>query len=64
MEQKITKLKNDIDFFYKRNLDTPRAAFCMNFSICEPELAAGVNSVMARLLFQGTKSRNAEQIAE
>ena len=64
MKENITKLNNNIDFFYKRNLDTPRAAFCFNFSICEHEKSAGVSALMARLLFQGTKTRSAAQIAE
>lgn len=64
MEHKITNLKNGIEFFYKRNLNTPRAALCLNFSLSEPEISAGVNSIMARLLFQGTQTRSAEQIAE
>lgn len=64
MEQKITKLKNDIDFFYKRNLDTPRAAFCLNFLVNTPESIPGLYGIMARLLFQGTKARTSEQIAE
>ncbi len=64
MENKITNLKNNVEFFYKRNLDTPRCAFCLNFALSEPEVFAGVNSVMARLLFQGTKTRTSAQIAE
>lgn len=64
MEQKITKLKNNTNFFYKKNSDTPRSAFCMNFLMCEPEAAPGINALMARLLFQGTKTKTAEQIAE
>lgn len=63
MESKIIRLKNNIELFYKRNLNTPRIAFCMNFALVEGEVAPGVNSLVARLLFQGTKSRSAEQIA-
>ncbi len=62
MENKIVKLKNDIEFFYKRNLDTPRSAFCLNFGLVENE-APGINLLMGRLLFQGTKTRSVEQIA-
>ena len=64
MERKITKLKNDIEFFYKRNSDTPRAALCINFALNDYQSEPGVNSVMTRLLFQGTKTRTSEQIAE
>lgn len=63
MENKIVKLKNGIDFFYKKNLNTPRAAFCLNFGLVEKESVPGVNSLVSRLLFQGTKTRSAEQIA-
>lgn len=64
MENKIVKLNNDIEFFYKRNLDTPRSAVCLNFAIKDYGMAPGVYSLMARLLFQGTKNRTAAQIAE
>ncbi len=64
MENKITRLKNDIEFFYKRNQDTPRAALCINFALCDYNNKPGVNGLMARLLFQGTKTKTAEQIAE
>ncbi|MBR5554505.1 insulinase family protein [bacterium] len=63
MESKIIRLKNNIELFYKKNLNTPRIAFCMNFALVDGEVAPGVNSLVARLLFQGTKSRSAEQIA-
>ena len=63
MESKIIRLKNNIELFCKRNLNTPRIAFCMNFALVDGEAAPGVNSLVARLLFQGTKSRSAEQIA-
>ena len=64
MENKIVKLNNDIEFFYKRNLDTPRVALCLNFALPEFSTEPGVNSLMARLLFKGTKTRSAEMIAE
>lgn len=64
MENKITRLKNDIEFFYKRNQDTPRAALCINFALCDYDNPPGVNQLMARLLFQGTKTKTSEQIAE
>lgn len=64
MDNKITKLKNNIDFFYKRNPNTPRVSLCLNFSINEPEKGPGIYSVMARLFMQGTKTRSAEEISE
>ena len=64
MESKIVRLKNDIEFFYKQNKNTPRAALCMNFALNDYDSAPGVYALMARLLFQGTKTRSAEQIAE
>lgn len=64
MNNNITQLDNNIEFFYKRNENTPRVAFCLNFSINQPEKSAGVYSVMSRLFMQGTKTRTAEQISE
>lgn len=64
MSEQKTQLKNNIDFLYKRNENTPRTALCLNFSINEPEKSAGIYSVMARLFMQGTKTRSAEQLAE
>lgn len=64
MESKITKLKNNTEFFYKRNKNTPRVALCLNFTIEEPEKSAGIHALMARLFMQGTKTRSAQQIAE
>lgn len=64
MESKITTLKNNTQFFYKRNKNTPRVSLCLNFSIEEPEKGAGIYALMSRLFMQGTKTRSAEQIAE
>lgn len=64
MKNRLTKLKNNIDFFYKQNKDTPRAALCINFALSDYDNQPGVNGLMARLLFQGTKTKTAEQIAE
>lgn len=64
MESKITKLKNNTEFFYKKNANTPRVALCLNFTIEEAEKVAGVHALMARLFMQGTKTRSAQQIAE
>lgn len=61
---KLSNLNNNIDFAYKNNTDTPRAALCLNFSINEPENIPGVHSLMSRLAMQGTTTYTAEQLAE
>ena len=63
MTKEISKLANDIEYIYKKNENTPRTAVCFNFSINKPESKAGVYSLMARLLLQGTKNYNSEQLA-
>ncbi len=63
MVKEISKLKNNIEYIYKKNDNTPRFALCLNFSINEPEKIAGVYSLMARLLLQGTKKYNSEELA-
>ena len=62
--KKETKLNNKIDLFYKRNKNTPRVAFCLNFSLNSVEKSPGLYSAMTRLLMQGTKNYTAEQLAE
>ncbi len=62
--KKEERLNNNIDLFYKRNENTPRVAFCMNFSLNQVEKFPGLYSVMTRLFMQGTKNRTAEQLAE
>lgn len=56
-------MKN-IEFFYKRNADTPRIALCFNMSVNDVPEKPGVATLMARLLMQGTKNRTSEQLAE
>jgi len=63
MTKTVSKLKNNIDYIYKKNENTPRMALCLNFSINQPEKSAGVYTLMARLLLQGTKKYNSEQLA-
>lgn len=62
--QMITKLKNDIDFIYKKNENTPRCAFYLNFSLNSSSVAAGVYSLMVRLFMQGTKTYTAERLSQ
>lgn len=59
----VSKLQNDVQFIYKQNKNTPRMAFCLNFSINQPEEIPGIYTLMARLLLQGTKKYNSEQLA-
>lgn len=64
MESKVTTLKNNIEVFYKKNLNTPRIALCLNMSFGAPEKSAGIHVMMSRLFMQGTKNRTAQQLAE
>lgn len=63
MIKEIAKLKNNIEYLYRKNENTPRMAICLNFSINKPEVKPGVYSLMARLLLQGTKNYNSEELA-
>ena len=63
MVKQISRLNNNIDFIYKQNKNTPRMALCLNFSINQAEKTAGIYTLMARLLLQGTKNYNSEELA-
>lgn len=63
-DKKITRLKNNIDFVYKRNKNTPRSALYLNFSLNNENIPAGVYSLMVRLFMQGTKKYSAQQLSE
>ncbi len=63
MTKEISKLKNNIEYIYKQNKNTPRIAVCLNISINKPEVKPGVYSLMSRLLLQGTKNYTSEQLA-
>ena len=63
MTKTISKLKNNIEYIYKKNENTPRIALCLNFSINTPDKRAGIYSLMTRLLLQGTKIYNTEELA-
>ena len=58
------ELKNGIKSVYKKNTETPRIALTMNFSIDNEEKLAGTYSLMTRLLLQGTKTYNNEELAK
>ncbi len=64
MDKNFTKLKNNIDFAYKRNKNTPRCAMYFNLSLHETQVSAGVYSLMTRLFMQGTKKYTAQQLSE
>lgn len=63
MVKEISTLKNKTEYIYKKNDNTPRIAVCLNLSINEPEKIPGIYSLMARLLLQGTKNYNSEELA-
>lgn len=63
MIKEISRLKNNTDYIYRYNENTPRMALCLNMSINSGEKKAGIYSLAARLLLQGTKKYNAEQLA-
>ncbi len=58
------ELKNGIKSVYKKNTETPRMALTINFSINNEEKLAGTYSLMTRLLLQGTKTYNNEELAK
>lgn len=57
-------LKNNIKTVYKRNKNTPRVGFSLNFSINEAEKTPGIYCLMSRLLLQGTKNLSSEALAK
>ena len=63
MTKEISKLNNNIEYIYKRNEDTPRLALCLNLSVNKAEEKAGIYSLLTRLLLQGTKNYNSEELA-
>jgi predicted Zn-dependent peptidase len=63
MTKEISKLQNNISYIYKKNDNTPRMAVCLNFSVNDAEKKPGIYSLVARLLLQGTKNYNSEELA-
>ena len=63
MTKEISRLKNNIEYIYKKNDNTPRMALCLNLSVNEAEKTAGIYSLLSRLLLQGTKNYNSEELA-
>ncbi len=60
----IFNLKNNIKSIYKKNKNTPRVGFSLNFSINTVEKTPGIYCLMSRLLLQGTKNLSSEQLAK
>ena len=56
-------LKNKIRACYKQNINTPRVALTLNFSISNPEKYAGEYSLMNRLLLKGTSKNSSEELS-
>ena len=56
-------LTNEIKTCIKRNINTPRTAFSMNFSIVNPEKNAGQYLLMNRLLMKGTQKYSSEELS-
>ena len=63
MTSVVSELDNNIEYIYKNNPNTPRMAVCFNFLVNKAEVKPGVYSLMARLLLQGTKNYDSEQLA-
>lgn len=57
------KLDNNTELCYKQNANTPRIALCFDFSMNKEPKKAGVQSLMTRLLMQGTRNRSAEELS-
>jgi predicted Zn-dependent peptidase len=56
-------LKNGIKTIIKKNNNTPRTAVVLYAKLNNDEKKAGLHYLMAQLLFQGTKNRTSEQLA-
>ena len=56
-------LTNGIKTCIKRNANTPRVAFSMNFSIVNPEHYPGQYLLMNRLLLKGTQKYSSEELS-
>lgn len=56
--------KNNIDILIQNNKLTPRTAICCYFLVDKPEVHSGEYSVFTKLLLQGTKTRDANKLAD
>ena len=57
------RLNNGINACIKTNKNTPRTAFCLNFSINKPQKFAGEYLLMNRLLLRGTQKYSSEELS-
>ena len=58
----IIKNKNDIIIKHRKN--TPKTAVCFYFAIDEPERYSGTHGLFAKLLLQGTKTKDAKTLTQ
>lgn len=58
------KNKSGIDILIKESKNTPRSAVCFYFGIEKPEKYAGLYGLYAKLLLQGTTTKNAKTLAK
>lgn len=56
-------LKNGIKTIIKKNANTPRVAVVLFAKLNEDENKAGLHYLISQMLFQGTKTRTSEQLA-
>lgn len=56
-------LKNGIKTVIKRNNNTPRTAVVLHIKLNKTEKKAGLYGLLTQLLFQGTKNRTSEELA-
>ena len=56
-------LKNGIEAIIKRNKNTPRIALAMYMGINKDETKSGIYYIISQLMYQGTKTKTAEEIA-
>lgn len=56
-------LKNDIDIIINNRKNTPRTCVCFYFATDKPEKYSGTYGLFAKLLLQGTKTKDAKTLA-
>jgi len=61
---KKININKDLAVVYKREKNTPRAGFVFYLKTFEGEKLAGVNSLLSRLLLEGTKKYTSEELAK
>ena len=56
-------VKNNIDIIINNRKNTPRTAVCFYFGIDKKEKHSGIYGLFAKLLLQGTKTKDAKTLA-